>query len=345
MQKSIITENHTIGDDFPPYIIAEIGLNHNGDIDLAIQMAKAAARSGASAAKFQMYKSERFIAPDASLGDGGPGSLRKFFQQFELTQDEWKHLASEVRLLGLDFFCSVFDEESLDFYLTLDPRVIKIASTDIDNIPLLNAVSKIGLPVMLSTGASNEDDIVRALGILRDVPGVLLFLCVSSYPAGPDDYPLGALVRWKKEYQVLTGLSDHTSDSRIAIASAALKMDALEKHFTLNRLLPGPDQSLSINPDELSALSNDVSLIRELVSRDRKAPVFSESAVRTYGRRSLYLRDDLKSGSVIGVEKLIPLRPGGEGISVSRIDDVVGKIVKHDLSAGTLLREDILKSE
>lgn len=332
-----------IGPGAPPYIIAEIGLNHNGNVDQAIAMARAAAESGARAAKFQLFRSDRFIASDASLGDEGPGSLRRFFEQFELSRDEWKRLATEVRSTGMDFFCSVFDEDSLDFYLSLNPGVVKIASSDIDNFPLLKAVSQTGLPVMLSTGAADENDIVNALGILTDAPARLLFLCVSSYPAGADDYPLGALIRWTKDYDVLTGLSDHTPDSRIALASAALGTDAWEKHFTLDRSLPGPDQSISIVPDELKKLVSDIGLIRDLVSRSEKSPSVSEINVRKYGRRALYLKSDMPAGAEINEENVIPMRPGGDGVSASLIRTVVGRRLRHSMSAGRLLREDDLE--
>ncbi len=336
----IITENNTIGYNSPPYIIAEIGLNHNGDLTTALEQVKQAAKNGAHCAKFQLYNPELFIYSDAALGDGEPGSLQDFFRQFTLSESDWKILAAETRKMGLDFLCSVFDEKSLEFYMSLSPSFIKIASADIDNEPLLRSVNKTGLPILLSTGTASEAEVEHALSLLNNASSILLFLCVSSYPARPADYNLSVLKTWQEKFPVLTGLSDHTEDNRLAIASVALGACAIEKHFTSNRNLPGPDQSLSIEPAELSALAQDARLIWDTTREKEKTISESEIGVRQHGRRALFASRDIQAGEILNKESIVPLRPGSAGIPINRYSELIGKTINKSIKKGEPVLED-----
>ncbi len=337
MSSEFKTEHHTIGYAHPIYFIAEIGLNHNGNLSLAKQMVDAAADAGASAAKFQLFHTPSFIHPESRFGDGPGENLQDFFRKFEFSASEWRQLADYTRSRNMDFLCSVFDIPSLELYLTLQPSIIKIASADIDNRILLDAVRDTGLPAMLSTGTADETELMRALSWLGPEKPPILLLCVSSYPARVSDYSLGVLNCWGSLVDVVIGISDHTLDNRLAVASIALNACIVEKHFTIDRTLPGPDQALSITPEELKELVNSLQEVRQACRRKKKESVESESNVRKFGRRSLYMATDRPAGSVLAWSDLIPMRPGGSGVPASDAIGVIGKKLKKDLHIHQLL--------
>ncbi len=320
---SITTEFNSIGPEHPTYLIAEIGLNHNGSLELAREIVTAAAGAGAHAAKFQLYASDAFIDEQSSLGDAGPGSLRDFFRQFELKQDEWAALAEHTRAAGLDFFCSVFDRESLDFYLSLEPRLIKIASCDVDNRLLIEDCRETKLPLLISTGTATQDEVARAVEWLGDSPAVLM-QCVSSYPAQAEDYNLNVLPAWAERYGLPVGLSDHCEHNYVSLASVALGACVIERHFTSARSLPGPDQALSLEPSHLADLAAGVKAVRAGLGTGRKAPTASEEPARVGGRRSLHVRSDVRGG--VKRQDLIALRPGG-GVSPAEYERYLGRSV------------------
>lgn len=304
------TEFHTIGQDRPVYLIAEIGLNHNGQEDLAIRMVEAAASSGAHCAKFQWFDSNHFIDPEATLGDGGPGSLQEFFRSFELTYSSWERIASACRKHKLDFLCSVFDEPSLDLYQKLNPFAVKIASTDLTYRSFLELIARRGLPIMLSTGASSEEEIQRTVDWIGSPD--LLFQCVSSYPARPEDYNLRVLSIWQEKYGCLTGLSDHCMDLDVSLQVPALGGVAIERHFTLDRSMNGPDHSLSSTPEQFQELSRKLQGIQRILGDGAKTCKPSEEPVRQGGRRAARFLKDLPEGHPLASGDLIYMRPGAD---------------------------------
>lgn len=337
----LATEFHTIGPRSPVYVIAEIGLNHDGDFAQAERMIEAAHEAGASAVKFQLFSADHFIDSQAALGDGGPGTLREFFRGFELSADDWTALARRARELGLDFFCSVFDEPSLELHQRLAARPIKIASCDVTNRPLLEAARATGLPVLLSTGTADEAEVARAVEWLRPSPLVLL-QCVSSYPARPADYNLGVLAGWRERYGCPVGISDHCEGNAVSLAAVALGACVVERHFTLDRRLPGPDHALSLEPAELKSLVADAARVRAALEGDgRKRPAEAEAGARQYGRRSLYSARPFRRGTPVEPADLIPLRPGG-GIGPENIAALAGKVWQRDGAAGQLITADAI---
>ena len=340
----IQTEHHSFGPlSLPPYLIAEIGLNHNGDFDLARRMADAAHANGAHAAKFQLYRSRDFINPGARLGDGPPGSLADFFAQFELQPDEWHRLAAHVREQGLDFFCSVFDRPSLALYAELNARLIKIASCDIDNRMLFEDVledfvapgarDKTRPAILFSTGTSDEAEVERALAYIPPETPRVIFECVSSYPAAPADYNLSVLRRWRQRYRCPVGLSDHTMGNSLSIAAVALGARAIERHFTLDRHMPGPDQSISLDPEDFRRMSSDIAEVFAAGGAGRKTPAESEAAPRKFGRRTIYAAHTIPAGHAPSREDLIAQRPGG-GVSPDVYPDVIGRLAVREIPAG-----------
>ncbi len=338
-RKPLRSESREISQEAPPYLIAEIGLNHNGDADLARRMIDAAAESGAHAAKFQLFRAETFINPRAQLGDGAPGSLAAFFQQFELKPEEWRAVAEHSRSAGLDFFCSVFDAPSFELYRDLGARLLKIASSDLTNQSLIEAAAAGPWGVLISAGASDESEVERTVSWLpADMP-LLVFECVSHYPAEPDEYNLSALPRWRETFGVLTGLSDHCPANLVSFAAVALGAAAIEKHFTLSHELPGPDQKLSATPAQFRELADGARALF-LARRDRpRVPAESEAPVRRYGRRTLYAARRIPAGSPLSADDLIAARPGGAGLGADQRSAALGRSFAHDIQAGDPIPE------
>ncbi len=354
----IQSEFHRIALDAPPYLIAEIGLNHNGDLALAKRIAAAARDAGAHAAKFQLYDAAAFLNANARLGDGPPGTLQEFFRQFELQPGEWKELAAYVREdLGLDFFCSVFDDAALELYRELDCRLLKIASCDINHRDLF---AKIAADrrwhVLFSTGTAEEAEVARAVGWLRDgapagraVPAFLIFECVSSYPANPADYRPALVSRWAARYECLTGISDHCTGNEVSVEAVRYGARAVERHFTIDRNLPGPDQQLSLDPADFRRLADAVAAA--FAEHPRPIPTEEpslaktmqpcEATVRAGGRRSVYARTAISSGQTITEDMLIAQRPGG-GIPADRLSALIGVAAPENFAMGDALPVSLL---
>lgn len=338
----LVTEFHKIGTEHPTYLIAEIGINHNGDLELALRLVDAAARAGASAAKFQMYSSSEFISEGAKPGPAGFGSLRQFFRSFELREEEWTRLADHTRGAGLDFLCSVFDRPSLERYLGLNPSLVKIASGDLTNFPLIQAARSTNLPLVVSTGMAEEREVEEMVGRLSPGGELLLMQCVSSYPAHPEEYNLKTLTLWSRKYSCLVGLSDHTHEPALAAAAVALGACALEKHFTLDRNLSGPDQKISLEPGEFQMMGHMTQMVKESLGDGRKRCMPSESGARITARRSLHAVRDLPLHHLIGEGDTIALRPGG-GIPVAEMDKILGRRLQRRLAAGERLEYEFLE--
>lgn len=323
-----------------PYLIAEIGLNHNGNLDLARQMVDGAKAAGAHAAKFQLYHSDAFIHPDARLGEG---SLRDFFRTFELQAGQWSELADYTARAGLDFFCSVFDEPSVQLYSKLPAPCIKIASCDLTNRPLLRTAARAmpGKPFLVATGCCTEsevDEFVAWFNAEISAP-LVLFECVSSYPADPHDYNLALLGRWKKKFGIQTGLSDHTPGCGTAVAAAVLGACAIEKHFTLDHNLPGPDQKISMNPAEFKTMRDEIARAIAALGGGPKDCHPSEEGPRKFGRRAAYAARDLRAGQTLQEDSLLFMRPGG-GPGAER--QWTGKVLRKDLKAFEMVQEDVV---
>ncbi len=326
------TRYHEIAEGTVPYIIAEIGLNHNGQEELALRMIEEASRSGAHCVKFQLYKTELFI----DSGSGGE-SVHDFFRQFELSADAWKRLARAADANGVDFLCSVFDAESLCLYRELldqapsEKHLLKIASTDLTNRILLEQARAMGFGILLSTGASSEEEVARTLQWIGK-PAVL-FQCVSSYPADPSDYNLNLLPAWKERYGCQVGVSDHCESLTVSVAAAAMGAVAIERHFTIDRGLPGPDQALSSTPDQLRELRQTVEIVQAAKGNGIKSCTDPEQNVRLLGRRSLFYSRSLSAGHRLELDDILALRPG-DGVPVDQYTLFMGRVLKHDVQAG-----------
>lgn len=283
-------EKKEISRTSPPFLVAEIGLNHNNNLELGKRTIQAAARAGAHAVKFQTYKTEEFI--DSSNSESK--FLFDIFKQYELSEDfhiEFQRVAKDE---GMIFFSTPLCESAVDLLVSLDVPVLKIASGDIVNKQLLNKVCSTQRPIFLSTGASRLFEVTRALEFLlqHNIKDLCLFHCVSMYPAPFEKMNLQTISFYQEIVSCPIGFSDHSSGSLASSIAVGLGACVIEKHFTLDKSLPGPDHSISLDPNEWKQLSESIQLA--YVMRGEKSKILHEEEKQShfFGRRSLYQKNN-----------------------------------------------------
>lgn len=282
-----LKENTIISREDPPFLVAEIGLNHNNDLEIGKRTIQAAADSGAQAVKFQSYVCDRFISPDVE----DARFLYDIFKQYELNEQSHRIFQKTAEDLGLVFFSTPLDVESVDLLESLGVPAMKVASGDLVNPELLDRVARTRLPIFLSTGASTLSEVIRALEFLkdRDVESLCLMHCVSLYPTPPDCLNLQTIQLYKDLTDGPIGFSDHSAGYLGASLAVAYEACVIEKHFTLDKKLDGPDHGISADPQELRQLSDHIQLAYEMRGVKKKILLPSEEKSYYYGRRSLYL--------------------------------------------------------
>ncbi|MEK6218364.1 MAG: pseudaminic acid synthase [Psychrobacter sp.] len=340
-----------IGKNFPPYIIAEMSANHNGDINNAFKIIEMAKRSGADAVKLQTYtpdtitfdsKSEDFMIR-GGLWDGK--SLYDLYKSAYMPWDWHKPIFEKAKAEGITIFSSPFDFTAVDLLEDLNAPAYKIASFEAVDIPLIKYVASTGKPMIISTGMANEEEISEAIEAAQSsgCKQLVILHCVSSYPAEAKDYNLKTILDMQQKYGCLVGLSDHTISNTTAIASVALGACVIEKHVTLDRTDGGPDDSFSLEEPELKDLcqfSKEAYYALGEVNYGLKSN--EKSSVKF--RRSLYIVKDIKAGEVIDLGNVRSIRPG-YGVSPKFLEDIVGSHSKVDIKAGTPFKWDFIKNE
>jgi N-acetylneuraminate synthase/N,N'-diacetyllegionaminate synthase len=326
------------------FVIAEAGVNHNGDVDAARRLVDAAADAGADAVKFQTFRAEGVAAARAPKAvyqletTAAAESQLEMLRRLELDEAAFAELKARAEGRGLVFLSTPFDEESVELLERLDVAAYKIASPDVANLLLLASVGRRRRPVLLSTGTADLAEVAAALETLTaaGAAGVVLLHCVSAYPTPFDQANLLAITTLAERFPVPVGYSDHTEGDEAALAAVALGACVLEKHLTLDRTLPGPDQRTSLEPEELARLVLRVRRVEAALGDGVKRPVEAERANLATVRRSLAAAEDLAAGTVLGESMLTALRPG-TGIPPARIGDVVGRTLRRDVRRGELL--------
>ena len=339
-----------VGPGAPVLVIAEAGVNHNGDPELALSLVEAAAASGADAVKFQAFRADDVAAPGAPKADyqlaatGAGQSQLEMLRALELEEAAWEALKECADKAGVVFLASAFDEASVAFLDRLGVAAFKVGSGEMTNHPLLAAVGSRGRPVIVSTGTADLGEVEAAVGVVRraGAEDVAVLHCVSAYPAVAEDANLNAMATLAERLRVPVGFSDHTIGDEVALAAVALGACILEKHFTLDRSLPGPDQRASLEPGELAELVRRVRRVEAALGDGVKRPTATEQANAAVVRRSLAAAEDLAAGAVVTREMLTALRPG-TGIAPTRIDDVVGRRLTRDVPRHALLALDDLE--
>lgn len=339
----------SIGTGQPPYIIAELSANHNGDLERARQLIQAAKQAGADAVKIQTYTAETLTLDSdreefqihGGLWDGY--NLYRLYQ-WAHTPWEWhKPLFDHARSLGITLFSSPFDKTAVDLLEDLNAPAYKIASFELVDLPLIRYAASTGKPLIISTGMGTLEDITEAVEAAREAgcKELALLKCVSGYPAPAEEYNLNTLPDLQQRFGLITGLSDHTLNNVTAIASVALGASIIEKHFTLNRADGGPDDSFSLEPQDLEQLCRDSHIAWQALGQVSYRPVASEQNNLKY-RRSLYFVQDLQAGDVITEAAIRSVRPAN-GLPPRHYQQLIGKQVKQAISKNTPVSWDSIE--
>jgi N,N'-diacetyllegionaminate synthase len=330
-------------------IIAEAGVNHNGDVAAALRLVDAAAEAGADFVKFQTFDPDLLATPDAdkaayqvqTTGDGE--SQRDMLKKLVLSKADHRRLKTHCSDRGIEFLSTPFDNASVDMLLELDVPAIKISSGDLTNHLLLRHVASTGKPMIVSTGMATIAEIADAMDAMRDAGAedITLLHCVTDYPADPADANLRAIAPLANRFGVPAGYSDHTRGITVAVAAAALGAVIIEKHITLDRTLPGPDQQASLEPEEFAALVSGIRTVERALGTGEKIPSARERRNVAAARRSLVSARGIAKDAVITAEDLTVMRPG-TGMPPAAMDTVVGRKTNRAIAPGTVLTEDML---
>ena len=335
-------------------IIAEAGVNHNGSIELAKKLIEAAADAGADIVKFQTFKSEKLVAKSAmqadyqkkNLNSGESATQFEMLKKLELSEDAHYVLIEHCIKYNIKFLSTGFDLESVDFLHSIGIDIFKIPSGEITNLPYLRKIGAKNLNVILSTGMSNLQEVEDALDILIESgtpkEKIIVLQCNTDYPTAFSDVNLKGMLTMRDAFNISVGYSDHTPGIEIPVAAVALGAEVIEKHFTLDRNMEGPDHKASLEPGELKEMVKSIRHVELALGNGIKEPSDSESKNILIVRKSIHLANDVKKGHVISADDLIMKRPA-TGISPMKYDEVVGKIATKDMLADYLLTfDDIL---
>lgn len=347
--RSISIAGRRIADDAPPYVIAEMSANHNGNINTALEIISRAKQAGADAVKIQTYTADTLTLnsdlPDFQI-KGGLWSGRTLYELYEWAQTPWdwhRTMFDHARKEGITIFSSPFDHTAIDLLEDLGAPAYKIASFEAVDLPLIRYAASTGKPMIISTGMADDTEIGEAIEAARGAgcKELAILHCVSGYPAPAADYNLLTLADMKRRFDVVTGLSDHTLDNVTAVASVALGANLIEKHFTLDRNGGGPDDSFSLEPADLAELCSSSKTAWESLGRVDYGRKSSEAGNVQF-RRSLYFVKAIKSGETITADAVRSVRPGF-GIAPKHLDSVIGKTAKADIAPATAVSFDLFE--
>lgn len=343
MNNDIIIDGISIGPDHPPYIIAEISGNHNGDINKALELIRIAKQSGAQAVKIQTYTADTMTIdsdqPDFLI-EGGLWHGKQLYQLYQWAHTPWQWhqpLFDEAKRLGITLFSSPFDETAVDLLEQLNTPAYKIASFELTDLMLIKKVAATGKPMIMSTGMANQQEIQQAIDTAREAgcKELLILHCISGYPTPIGDTNLATITRLKADFDVAVGLSDHTLGVTAAITGVALGAVVVEKHFTLRRDDGGPDAAFSLEPDELKQLCTSTHDAWSALGQGDYATREAEKPNLKF-RRSIYVVKDIQAGELLSEDNIRRIRPGF-GLPPGHYPEVLGKVANRALQRGTAL--------
>lgn len=343
MNNKIKISDRFIGHGCPVFIIAEAGVNHNGSIELAKKMINVAKESGADAIKFQTFKTENMTIKNAQKAEyqekaTGEGNQYEMLKNLELTDAEFIELAEYAKKKDIIFLSTPFDKPSVDLLEGLGVSAYKIGSGELTNNPLLKYIAEKGKPIILSTGMAYLGEIEDALNVIREtgVENIVLLHCVSSYPTKSEDINLNTIHTLRSAFKLPTGFSDHTIGIIMPIVAVALGACVIEKHFTLDKKLPGPDHSSSLDPDELTLMVKSIKETQVALGNGIIKPTPEEEKNMEVVRKSIVSSMDLQKGSIL-TEEMIDFKRPGTGISPKFHDKILGKKVKDFIKKDELI--------
>jgi len=328
------------------FIIAEAGVNHNGSIDLAKRLIEVAVNSGADAVKFQTFKAENLVSKNAQKADyqkqttDAAESQFDMIKKLELDVDTHKELINYCQEKNIMFLSTPFDHESIDLLSDLGLQTFKIPSGEITNLPYLRHIGSLEKKVILSTGMSNLEEVGDALNILINAgtpkDNITVLHANTMYPTPMEDVNLNAMLTIQKEFGVDVGYSDHTLGIEVDIATVAMGASCIEKHFTLDKTMDGPDHKASLEPEELKAMVGAIRNIEKAMGNGEKKPSLSESVNIGVVRKSIVASQNINKGEVL-TEKNIAVKRPGNGISPMKWDSVIGSIATKNYNTDDLI--------
>ncbi|MEM4261168.1 MAG: N-acetylneuraminate synthase [Candidatus Woesearchaeota archaeon] len=328
------------------FIIAEAGVNHNGSIDLAYKLIDEAKNAGADAVKFQSFKASNIVSKKAEKAEyqkrttDTNESQYEMIKKLELSLEDHVNLINYCKKKEIEFLSSPFDLDSIDTLNNLGLETFKIPSGEIINLPYLRKIGKLNKNIILSTGMSDLGEIEDALDVLikngTDKEKITVLHCNTEYPTPYEDVNLKAMLTIKKAFNIKVGYSDHTTGIEIPIAVVALGAEIIEKHFTLNRNMEGPDHKSSLEPSELEKMIKAIRNVEEALGDGIKRPSKSELKNKPIARKSIVAIREIKKGEIFNENNIGAKRPG-YGISPMRWDEVIGKVAKRDFKEDEII--------
>jgi N,N'-diacetyllegionaminate synthase len=333
-----------LGGDAPVLVIAEIGVNHNGERALGLRQIRAALHAGARAVKFQTFKADELAtheSPKAAYQETAlPESQHRMLRRLELSRSDFAAYRTEAAALGALAFSTPFDPESAGELAEVGVELMKVPSGEITNDDLVATVGRTRLPTIMSTGMSTIDEVAHAVDVFTGSGGgpLALLHCVSSYPAPLEELNLRAMVTLRERFRVPVGLSDHSIGRDAAVAAVALGADIVEKHFTVDRTLPGPDHAMSMEPDDFAQMVRVLEGLRLGLGNGVKGPTAAEMEIRQVARRSIVAATDLPAGTLLTRAHLALKRPG-DGLAPQRLSDLVGRRIARHIRAEEPIRD------
>lgn len=319
------------------YIIAEAGVNHNGSLEIAKKMVDAAGEAGADAIKFQTFKAENIVTKNALRAEyqvkntGEDTSQYSMLKKLELSYDDFRELKAYCDDSGIEFLSTPFDVESIDFLQELGIRFLKIPSGEITNFPYLRKIGQTGMPVIMSTGMSTLEEVGEAIRVLRGYGSneISLLHCTTEYPAPLDSVNLRAMQAMAEAFNLPVGYSDHTSGIAVSVAAVAMGAVIIEKHFTLDRNMEGPDHKASLEPDELKAMVQSIRDVEMAMGTGEKGLSYSELKNVSVVRKSIVAKRAIRKGMLFSEDNLSVKRPG-TGVNPMQWNKVIGLCAKRD---------------
>lgn len=332
MVQKIQVGERFIGTGEPVFIIAEAGVNHNGDLELARQLIDIAAESGADAVKFQTFKAEKLVSKKARkaayqvANTGNNDSQYEMLKKLELPFEAHQELKEYAEKQGIAFMSTPFDEEAIDFLDKLGMPVFKSPSGELTNLPYLKYMASKGKPMIISTGMATLEEVETAMQTVREagLKELVVLHCTTNYPCPVEDANLLAMETLGNATESLIGYSDHTEGILVPSMAVAMGAVVIEKHYTLDRNLPGPDHKASLEPAELKEMIDQIRLIERIRGTGKKMPTASEQQIAEVARKSVIVAQDIPAGTVLTKEMLVIKRPG-TGVSPAKLDQVLGK--------------------
>lgn len=350
MNHSFKIGNRMVGENAPTFIVAELSGNHNQDYNRALELVHAAKEAGADAIKLQTYTADTITIdcddPIFQINEGTIWDGRTLYDLYQEAYTPWDwqpRLMEEANKLGMECFSSPFDFTSVDFLEEMNVPAYKIASYEINDIPLIRKVAKLHKPIIFATGIAYPEDIRLALDVCKEEGNEDIFLlkCVSSYPTPYEEVHLNIIPTLANTYGCLTGLSDHTMGTAVAVGSIALGAKMVEKHLTLRRSDGGPDSAFSMEPEEFAKMVKDIRIVEKaLGSTEYKLTPTQE--LEHGGSRSLFVVKDIAAGELLTPDNIRSIRPG-DGLHTKHYDEILGRQAAFDLKKGTPLKWELLK--